>query len=366
MKIILFKFIIIIFLISCAPGTEKPEPSAGDSLTQDTPKYFPDVVLVYENDPITIGSVDYIFSTSLKTNLELLDAVQVHEVTGADEFDKLVNLRIELSLNSDALVIGSGYVNSLLFDIARLEFPNVKFTLIDSELTGRNTRSILFRDQDLGFLAGVAAAYQSNYSVVSFIGGMDVPLTHSVGCGFSQGANYISDSTAVYYETVGETPAAWNDPERAQQMAEYHIGLGSRVLFPVAGGSSAGVHLAAQAQKEQVMTLGVDINQNGEFPGVVLTSITKAYEKVALEEIIRFQLGQWQSGTAYFGVREGAITYSRDENNASVLSENLIAELDNAIAKITDGSILVEDYMASLGCRSEAMHISTPYFLDEI
>ena len=58
MKIILFKFIIIIFLISCAPGTEKPEPSAGDSLTQDTPKYFPDVVLVYENDPITIGSVD--------------------------------------------------------------------------------------------------------------------------------------------------------------------------------------------------------------------------------------------------------------------------------------------------------------------
>ncbi len=63
----------------------------------------------------------------------------------------------------------------------------------------------------------------SRTGVVGFIGGMDIPLIHKFEAGFRAGAEYafkedkIQGKVLVGY--VGNTPAAWNDPAKAKEIA---------------------------------------------------------------------------------------------------------------------------------------------------
>ncbi|MBN8530413.1 MAG: BMP family ABC transporter substrate-binding protein, partial [Alphaproteobacteria bacterium] len=148
--------------------------------------------------------------------------------------------------------------------------PQVRFVLIDGMAPPlqNNLTSIMYKDHEGAFLAGLAAAMQSKSHTVGFIGGMDVPIIRNFAYGFLQGAHYAEDNVKVRQTMLGTTDKAWTDSARATAAAERHVANGADVLYPAAGAASTAVLSATQAQKK--WAVASDLNQNAAFPGTVL------------------------------------------------------------------------------------------------
>ena len=68
------------------------------------------------------------------------------------------------------------------------QYKDKKFMYVDSFVDAPNIASLIFKEQEAGYLAGYAAALQSKTGKVGFIGGTKIPPVERFGIGFVQGA----------------------------------------------------------------------------------------------------------------------------------------------------------------------------------
>ena len=136
------------------------------------------------------------------------------------------------------------------------EFPQLKFTIIDSVVNLPNVQSITFKEHEGSYLVGLLAALASKTDKVGFVGGMDIPLIRRFACGYVQGVKAGDGKTEVFQNMTGTTGAAWNDPVKGGELAKSQIDRGADVIYHAAGGTGIGVlRAAADAGK---LGIGVD------------------------------------------------------------------------------------------------------------
>ncbi len=169
------------------------------------------------------------------------------------------------------------------------EFPNTKFGIIDMVVDKPNVQSMVFKAEEGSFLVGVIANETSKTGKVGFVGGMDIPLISAFECGYAQGVKYDSGGkTDVIANMTGTTPAAWNDPVKGGELAKSQMDRGADIVYAAAGATGQGVlKAAADAGK---FGIGVDSDQDGLFPGHVLTSMLKRVD-VATYEFVQGRQG---------------------------------------------------------------------------
>ncbi|MDX2095399.1 MAG: BMP family ABC transporter substrate-binding protein [Alphaproteobacteria bacterium] len=242
------------------------------------------------------------------------------------------------------ILLGNQYVPPVMNLADR--YPGATFTVIDG-LTPPlypNVQSILFRDHEGAFLVGMIAGKLSQSNLVGFVGGMDIPLIRNFALGFTQGVKYAAPDLKVDVQMVGTTAEAWSNPEKAKSLAKMQYREGADIVFAAAGGSSVGVLEAANEMGK--LGIGVDSNQNGLFPGHVLTSLVKRVDVAVYDTLKNSHDGSWSAGVKYLGIKEGALDYAVDQNNRSLISEKLIEEVATAKDAIISGKIVVESYSA--------------------
>jgi len=229
------------------------------------------------------------------------------------------------------------------------EYPKTKFGIIDDVVDLPNVQSIVFKEQEGSFVVGVIAADTSKTGKVGFVGGMDIPLISKFGCGYAQGVKYASDGKdEVIANMTGTTPAAWNDPVKGGELAKSQIDRGADIIYAAAGATGQGVlKAAADAGK---LGIGVDSNQNGLFPGHVLTSMLKHVDVATYKSFMDAKSGVWKPGVQVLGLKEGGVDYAVDDNNKAILTPEVKAKADQAKADIISGKIQVHDYMSDNKC----------------
>ena len=229
------------------------------------------------------------------------------------------------------------------------EFAKTKFAIIDDVVDLPNVQSITFKEHEGSFVVGVIAADTSKTGKVGFVGGMDIPLISKFGCGYAQGVKYASSGKAeVFANMTGTTPAAWNDPVKGGELAKSQMDRGADIVYAAAGATGQGVlKAAADAGK---FGIGVDSNQNGLFPGKVLTSMLKHVDVATYKSFMDAKNGAWKPGVEVLGLKEGGVDYAVDEWNKSILTPEVKAAADAAKADIISGKIQVHDYMSDNKC----------------
>ena len=229
------------------------------------------------------------------------------------------------------------------------EFPNTKFGIIDMVVDKPNVQSIVFKEHEGSFVIGVIAADTSKTEKVGFVGGMDIPLISKFECGYAQGVKYASQGKSeVFANMTGTTPSAWNDPVKGGELAKSQIDRGADIVYAAAGATGQGVlKAAADAGK---FGIGVDSNQNGLFPGHVLTSMLKHVDVATYMSFMDAKNGTWKPGIQALGLKEGGVDYAVDDNNKAVLTADVKAKADAAKADIISGKIQVHDYMSDNKC----------------
>jgi basic membrane protein A and related proteins len=228
------------------------------------------------------------------------------------------------------------------------EFPNVKFTIIDSVVKKPNVQSILFQEHEGSFLVGLLAAQASKTGKVGFVGGMDIPLIRKFACGYVQGVKHAKKDAEVFQNMTGTTGAAWNDPVKGGELAKSQIDRGADVIYHAAGGTGIGVlRAAADAGK---LGIGVDSNQNALHPGKVLTSMLKRVDNATYDTFKQAKDGTWKPGVSVLGLKEEGVGWALDEHNKALITPEMKAAADKAAEDIKSGAIKVHDYMSDSKC----------------
>jgi basic membrane protein A len=262
------------------------------------------------------------------------------EITNTAEREQAIR---NLARRGASVVIAVGFNNHAAIETVAKEFPNVKFTIIDSEVNLPNVQSVTFREHEGSFLVGMAAALTSKTGKVGFVGGMDVPIIRKFYKGYEEGAKYAKPSVEVFMNMTGTTPTAFRDPTRGAELARGQFDRGVDVVFAAAGATGTGVYQAAKDAGK--FAIGVDSNQNHLHPGTMLTSMVKRVDVAVYEAMTKARAGTWKAGARALGLKEEGVGMAIDDNNKALLSADILKRIDEARQAIIDGKITVTDVM---------------------
>lgn len=226
---------------------------------------------------------------------------------------------IDLAVAGGAKVIVTpGYLFEVPVYHAQTKYPDVKFLLLDGAPhtedyetynTAANVASLMYAEEQSGFLAGYAAV-KDGYTKLGFMGGMPVPAVKAFGYGYLKGAEYaaaemgLADGgiTASYHYTgdFAETPA-----NKTTAAAMYNSGI--EVIF--ACGGSVGKSVMTAASEADMKVIGVDVDQRYDNERVI-TSATKglgASVQIALKAYYENKFADYGGKTTYFNAANNGV-----------------------------------------------------------
>ena len=246
-------------------------------------------------------------------------------------------------------VITTGFAFADPVNAVAGDYPDTKFVNIDGWMpeVPANVQLIGFQEHQGSYLVGMMAGMASESGTVGFIGGMDIPLIRHFGCGYAQGVKAVNPDATVIANMTGTTPSAWNDPVKGSELTKAQISQGADVLYAAAGGTGVGV--LQTAADEDILSIGVDSNQNYLHSGKVLTSMLKRVD-VAVYDSMKAGAGMETGGFTILGLAEDGVGYALDEHNADLVSAEMKAAVDTARQQIIDGDLEVVAYYANDSC----------------
>jgi basic membrane protein A len=236
------------------------------------------------------------------------------------------------------VVIGVGFAQGEAVAEVAKQFPDTKFVIIDVDQaslpgTPANVVGLLFREQEVGYLAGYLAALtakQEGKNVISSVGGMKEPPVDRFIAGYQAGAKAAVPGITV----LNGYSQDWDDLAKCKEVALDQIAKGSQVVFQVAGGCGLG---ALDAAKERgVWGIGVDADQSFLGPHVLTSAVKRVDQAVFLtiESVIE---DNWQGGgNSVFGLADDGVGLGKVSPK---VPEKDVKAVDDVRQKIIRGEI---------------------------
>jgi basic membrane protein A len=192
----------------------------------------------------------------------------------ASPADYIPNLA-SLARAGDGLVIGVGFTEIQAVEAVAKQYPKTHFAVVDvanaDEGGLKNVQGLLFKEQEVGYLAGYAAALAAKdrgAKVVSSVGGEKQPPDDR----YIPGNQARATAAVPGIRTINGYAQDFTNQAKCKEVALNQIAAGSVVVFQVAGGCGLG---ALDAAKEKgVWGIGVDADQ-GYLGSWVATSALK-------------------------------------------------------------------------------------------
>lgn len=226
--------------------------------------------------------------------------------------------------------------------------PQIRFLVMGAVIDEPNALSFDLAEQEGSFLAGALAAMVSKSGVIGFVSVSDLPLMRRFSCGYEQGARYVVPDIKVLVGFTGSYEDAWFDGNATAAMADELMDQGADVIYQAAGG--AGPAVLEACAKRGKLGIGVDLNQNGLYPGHVLTSMLKRSDQVVYAALLHAQKGIWRDNIKKFGVAQNAVGLAFDDNNKNLVTDEMKARIREMKNKISLGEIKVHDYVIDNMC----------------
>ncbi len=220
------------------------------------------------------------------------------------------------------LIMTVGFLMGDVTAEAAREHPEVAFAIIDvayfpglgcadnvedcyTEEGGLdNVTSLMFAEDEVGYLAGTLAGCMSESGVVGSVASMEIPPVVRFVTGYQNGAKAQNPDV----ETLNVYIPDFNDPVAGKQAGEDQIRQGADIIFGVGGNTGNGGLLAAH--ESGAAAIGVDVDQYYTFADVapsLVTSAMKNMDVAAGDTVREFANGALTPGIQLFNVANGGI-----------------------------------------------------------
>lgn len=276
--------------------------------------------------------------------------IEVKSIEGGSEladFPAAIEALCE-SHEYDVIITLTAQTSEIVYNLAE-KYPDQDFFVIDDTMAALrpNIYNAQYNQCEGSFLAGALAALVTTDTdmegvnadkVVGAIGNNDVPVIRDFMDGFEQGVHYIDEDIEVLTAFVGSATDVVKAKDLAQTM---YSTQNVDVIFNIA--ASAGLGILETANEVGKYAIGVDVNQNGLYPGAVLSSMLKNSGDGIFLALKRYQEGTLPMGTTeLLSIREGTIGLAKDEYYEQYVPAEIREQIDAIEEKIMNGEIKVE------------------------
>lgn len=283
---------------------------------------------------------DLIYDGLLKAQKELGVEFDYAEPIYPEEYEKSI---MEFAETEEyQLIIAIGPEQEGDVKAVSHEYPNQKFTLIDSKLEAKNISSIYTRWEEQAFLNGVISGILSKedyektgyMSKAGIILGMEVPHLREGAIGFEAGFKYINPDGEVITAVVND----FKNPLKARETALLMYSKGVKYIQHLAGASGLGVFSAAK--ETGGYAFGVDENQNYFDPSVIISTATRYMNQIIFNEIKYVNDNTWNDGVHLSGIKEGIIDITREGSEVE-LDAKVMKTVNRIKAKIINDKLTI-------------------------
>jgi basic membrane protein A len=239
-------------------------------------------------------------------------------------------------------VIAVGFAYSAAVAKVAKEFPDTHFAIIDDEAAvGDNITNLVFAEEQGSFLVGAAAGLKTKTNNVGFIGGVDVPLIHKFEAGYEAGVKAANPKAKVQVKYLTQPPdfSGFGDPAKGKTAAAGMYDAGADIVYAAAGGSGAGVFVAAKDSGNKA--IGVDSDQyktaDPAVQPVIMTSMLKRVDVAVYDFIKSATTGNYASGTVRYDLAKDGVGYATSGGQMDDIAD----QLNSYKQKIISGEITV-------------------------
>jgi basic membrane protein A len=240
------------------------------------------------------------------------------------------------------------------------QYPDIKFAIVDnayaptqgsqycddtvkdcnSDSGLTNVTSLMFAEDQVGFLAGVLAAGMSRSGFVCSVSSMRTPQSERYVISFRGGDTWQAGTNIKIMNNV---IPSFTDSTQGKETALRLIGAGCDVFFAVGGDTVSGALLAAK--ESNLPAIGADVDQYNTYPEVQPALISSAMKNVnvAVYNYLKTVAdGSVKAGICTGTLQNGGVGLALFHDWDSKIPADLKAQIQKASDGIKDGSIKID------------------------
>ncbi len=236
------------------------------------------------------------------------------------------------------------------------QYPKIKFAIIDNSyfptkgvaycddtkkdcyadggLT--NVTSLMFQEDQVGFLAGVLAGGMTKTGTVCTVSGMEIPPVVRYVVGFQNGAKYSRPDA----KTLNVYIPSFTDPAKGKETGQSMIAQGCDVVFGVGGNTGNGGLLAAS--EKGLMAIGVDVDQYNTYPevkGALISSAQKNVDTAVYNYLKSISDGTVKAGINTATLQNGGVGLAPFHDWDSKIPQAVKDKITKATADLKSGAL---------------------------
>ena len=275
----------------------------------------------------------------LSKGLQGYDYIQAESAS-----DYVMNLQTLANNKFDTVVAMGFKLTEALIEVAP-QYPATNFAIVDVAMPKMdNVASLVFKDNESAFLAGVAAAESTLSNKIGFIGGQESDIIDKFEAGFVQGVKTVKPEVEVRVEYVG----SFADSAKGKAIAAAMYASGIDIIFQAAGDSGNGVFAEAKDvmnsnSNDKKWVIGADRDQTAEGDyssgNVTLTSTLKQTGSAIQDIADRASKGDFPGGEILnYGLVEDGVGLTDGQ-----LTKETIKKVDLFKRQISTGELVVAE-----------------------
>ena len=237
------------------------------------------------------------------------------------------------------------------------QYPDIKFAIIDNAYFPtkgskacpdtakdcyddgglKNVTSLMFQEDQVGFLAGVLAAGMTKSGVICSVSGMEIPPVVRFVVGYQNGAKWMKPDIK---KPLNVYIPSFVDPAKGKETGQSMIGQGCDVVFGVGGNTGNGGLLAAK--EKGLMAIGVDTDQYLTYPEVssaLLSSAAKNVDAAVYNYLKDLSAGKAKAGILTANLTNGGVGLAPFHDWESKIPDTVKAKIAEATKGLIDGTI---------------------------
>ena len=294
------------------------------------------------------GVIEFCEANGMKENVDY-QYIKPEEASDAG-YLAAIDLAVQGGAN---VVVCPGFLFEVAVYEAQTKYPDVKFLIIDGAPhtadyatyeTKSNVASIMYAEEESGYLAGYAAV-KDGLTKLGFMGGMAVPAVQAFGYGYLQGADAAAKELGVDVSVLYHYTGDFAETDQNKATAKTMYQQGTELIF--ACGGSVGKSVMSAAAEADAKTIGVDVDQRYDSETVVTSAVKGLGASVmaVLESIKDGTFDTYAAKTTYFdakndGVGLPTVVLDGSSDNAFDRFNTFTkADYDAVFTKLVDGSV---------------------------
>ena len=254
------------------------------------------------------------------------------------------------------VIISVGFLMGDATAVKARQYPGVRFAIIDSAYHPargdrncpetvrdcyddgglKNVTSLMFQEDEVGFLAGVLAGGMTGTGVVCTVAGMEIPPVVRFVTGFQNGARWARPGV----RTLNAHIPSFTDPARGKETAQHMIGQQCDVGFCLGGTTGNGGLLAMK--EHGLMAIGVDVDQYHTYPEVrsaLVTSAAKNVDAAVFGYLASVAAGTARAGVSVANLKNGGVGLAPFHDWEGRVPQAVREKLAAAAAGLTGGTL---------------------------